>query len=139
MYKGYLYNHVPGVHTGLAQGAPWKKKKTKKIFSSETTRPRAFIFYMWQCVVILFLNPVNHAYGSKMALPWGSLAPIDLQWEKHANPANHAPWVKNVPTSGVISSNSFQWEKHKKNLLLRNHKAQIVPILCVAMYKGIPY
>ena len=45
--------------------------------------------------------------GSKMAPPRGSLAPIDLQWEKH-----------------------------KKNLLLRNHKAQSFHILSVAMYSG---
>ena len=43
--------------------------------------------------------------GSKMAPPWGTLAPIDLQWEKH-----------------------------KKNLLLRNHKAQSFHILFVAIF-----
>ena len=48
---------------------------------------------------------------SKMALPWGSLAPIDLQWEKHK----------------------------KKNLLLRDHNAQSFHILCVAMYSGPLY
>ena len=47
---------------------------------------------------------------SKMAPPRGSLAPIDLQWEKH-----------------------------KKNLLLRNHKAQSFHILSVAMYSGPLY
>ena len=48
--------------------------------------------------------------GTKMAPPQGSLAPIDLQWEKH-----------------------------KKNLLLRNHKAQSFHILSVAMYSGPLY
>ena len=48
--------------------------------------------------------------GSKMAPPRGSLSPIDLQWEKH-----------------------------KKNLLLRNHKAQSFHILSVAMYSGPLY
>ena len=48
--------------------------------------------------------------GSKMAPPRWSLAPIDLQWEKH-----------------------------KKNLLLRNHKAQSFHILSVAMYSGPLY
>ena len=48
--------------------------------------------------------------GSKMAPPRGSLAPIDLQWEKH-----------------------------KKNLLLRNHKAQSFHILYVAMFSGPLY
>ena len=48
--------------------------------------------------------------GSKMAPPRGSLAPIDLQWEKH-----------------------------KKNLLLQNYKAQSFHILSVAMYSGPLY
>ena len=48
--------------------------------------------------------------GSKMVPPRGSLAPIDLQWEKH-----------------------------KKSLLLRIHKVQSFHILCVAMYSGLPY
>ena len=48
--------------------------------------------------------------GSKMAQPRGSLAIIDLQWEKH-----------------------------KKNLLLRNHKALSFHILYVAMYSGPLY
>ena len=48
--------------------------------------------------------------GSKMAAPRGSLAPIDLQWEKH-----------------------------KKNLLLQNHKAQSFHILSVAMFSGPLY
>ena len=48
--------------------------------------------------------------GSKMAPPRGSLAPIDLQWEKH-----------------------------KKKFLLRNHKAQNFHIMSVAMYSGPLY
>ena len=48
--------------------------------------------------------------GSKMATPRGSLAPIDLQWEKQ-----------------------------KKNLLLQNHKAQSFHILFLAMYSGPLY
>ena len=47
-----------------------------------------------------------------MAPPQGSLAPMDLQWEKYI---------------------------YKKNLLLRNHKGQSFPILCVAMYSGPLY
>ena len=43
--------------------------------------------------------------GSELWFPWQRIAPIDLQWE-------------NI----------------KKNLLLRNHKAQSFHILCVAMY-----
>ena len=93
--------------------------------------------------------------GSKMAPPRGSLAPIDLQWEKHKknhfsettrprafifcqyqcivflfiNPANHAPGVHTGPAPGA------SWEK----LLLRNHKTQSFHILCVAMYSGPLY
>ena len=48
--------------------------------------------------------------GSKMAPPRGLLPPIDLQWKKH-----------------------------KKNLLLRNHKAQSFHILSVAIYSGPLY
>ena len=48
--------------------------------------------------------------GSKMAPPLGSLAPIDLQWEKH-----------------------------KKKSSFRNHKDQSFPILCVAMNEGPLY
>ena len=41
---------------------------------------------------------------------------------------------KMAPTRLSLASIALQWEKHKKNLLLRNHKAQSFHILCVAMY-----
>ena len=56
-------------------------KKHKKIFSSETTRPRAFMFFMLQCAVVLFINLANHAPDYKNGPAQGSLAPIDIQWE----------------------------------------------------------
>ena len=50
-------------------------------------------------------------WPGRIRTPWQRIAPIDLQWEKH-----------------------------KKNLLLRNHKAQsfhiLCVVLCVAMYSG---
>ena len=57
----------------------------------------------------------------------------------YINPANHAPGVKNGPAPGVISSHRLTMGKHKKNLLLRNHKAQSFHILSVAMYSGRLY
>ena len=94
--------------------------------------------------------------GSKMALPRGSLAPIDLQWEKHKKNLlrNHnaqsfhilsvamysgplykscqpCPWGSYRPCPG---GGGGSWVKHKKNLLLRNHKAQSFHILFVAIY-----
>ena len=53
----------------------------------------------------------------------------------YINPTNHAPWVKNCPAEGVISSHRLTMgKKIKKNLLLRNHKAQSFHILSGAMY-----
>ena len=85
-------------------------KNIKKIFFSKTTRPKAFIFCMKQCLVVLYINP-----------------------------GNHAPGAKNGPAPGVISSHRLTMGKHKKNLLLRNHKTQSFHILCVAMYSGPLY
>ena len=50
------------------------------------------------------------------------------------NPANRVPGVHTGPTPRGGS-----WVKHKKNLLLRNHKAQSFHILFVAMYSGPLY
>ena len=38
------------------------------------------------------------------------------------------------PTRLSLASITLQWENIKKNLPLRNHKAQSFHILCVAMY-----
>ena len=39
--------------------------KTKKIFFSETTRPTALIFGMWQWLMVLYINCASHAPGVK--------------------------------------------------------------------------
>ena len=39
-----------------------------------------------------------------------------------------------ISSRGSLAPIDLQWEKHKKNLLLRNHKAQSFHILCVAIY-----
>ena len=39
--------------------------KTKKIFFSETTRPTALIFGMWQWLMVLYINCAIHAPGVK--------------------------------------------------------------------------
>ena len=39
--------------------------KTKKIFFSETTRPTALIFSMWQWLMVLYINCASHAPGVK--------------------------------------------------------------------------
>ena len=97
---------VPGVSLS-AIGFLWEIHEKK--FFSETTRAKAFIFGRQHCYVELYINLANHAPGvKKMAPPWESIAPIDLQLEEH-----------------------------KKNLLLRNHTAQSFHILCVALYSTV--
>ena len=94
--------------------------------------------------------------GSKMAAPRGSLAPIDLHWEKHLLLQNHkaqsfhililamysgplyescqlCPWGPYGPRPGGAMG------KTKKNLLLRNHMAQSFHMLCGPMYNTLPY
>ena len=78
-------------------------EKHKKIFFSETTRPRAFIFWQLQCIVVFCINP----------LPTVPLGPYG-------------------PRPGGVMG------KILKNLL-RNHKTQSFHILCVAMYSGPLY
>ena len=45
--------------------------KTKKIFFSETTRPTALIFVIWQWLMVLFINCAIHAPGVKFGLAPG--------------------------------------------------------------------
>ena len=63
--------------------------KTKKIFFSETTRPTALIFGMWQWLMVLYINCAIHAPGVKFG---------------------HAP--------GVNSLHRLTMGKKNKNLLL---------------------
>ena len=62
-------NHVPGVKFGHAPGVDSLHRptigKTKKIFFSETTRPTALIFCMWQWLMVLYINCASHAPGVK--------------------------------------------------------------------------
>ena len=81
--------------------------KTKKIFFSETTRPTALIFGMWQWLMVLYINC-----------------------------AIHAPWVKFGHAPGVDSLHRLTMGKEFKNLLLRNHRAHSFDILYVAMGNG---
>ena len=111
MYNGPLYKSCLPCPWGPYGPRPrgCHGKNIKKIFFSKTTRPKAFIFCMKQCLVVLYINP-----------------------------ANHAPGVKNGPAPGVISSHRLTMGK-TKNLLLQNHKAQSFHILSVAMYSGPLY
>ena len=46
-------------------------------------RPRAYIFSMYQCLVVSYINPASQAPGAQTGhAQRGSLAPIDLLWEK---------------------------------------------------------
>ena len=110
--------------------------------------------------MVLYINPVHHAPGVKNGhAPGGSLAPIDLQWEKHKKNLllqNHkaqsfhilsvaiysgplykscqpCPWGLYGPRPGGVMGKTL------KNLLLRNHKAQSFHILFLAMYSGPLY
>ena len=62
-------NHVPGVKIGHAPGVDSLYRptigKTKKIFFSETTRPTALLFGMWQWLMVLYINCAIHAPGVK--------------------------------------------------------------------------
>ena len=66
---GFYIDSAPGVISShrLIMG------KTTKIFFSETMRPRAFIFSMYQCLVVLFINSANPApvvqTGHALGLP----------------------------------------------------------------------
>ena len=47
-------------------------------------RPRAFIFYVKQCLVSPFIIPANRDPGVQIGhTPGASLSAIGLQWEKH--------------------------------------------------------
>ena len=57
--------------------------KTKKIFFSETTRPTALIFGMWQWLMVLFINCAIHAPGVKFGLAPGVKSLHRLTMGKH--------------------------------------------------------
>ena len=55
----------------------------KKIFLSETTRPRALIFGIKHHLVDLYLVCSNYTPGAKWPHPWGHMLYIGLNREKH--------------------------------------------------------
>ena len=57
--------------------------KTKKIFFSETTRPTALIFCMWQWLMVLYINCASHAPGVKIGLAPGVNSLHRLTMGKH--------------------------------------------------------
>ena len=64
-------------------GLQWDK--TKKIFFSETTRTRASIFCMQQCLEVSNINCANHAPGVKVGNAPGVDIVHRLTMGKHAN------------------------------------------------------
>ena len=111
--------------------------KTKKIFFSETTRPTALIFGMWQWLMVLYINCAIHAPGVKFghapgvdslhrltmgkkffSETTGPTALLFCMWQwlmvLYINCANHAPGVKFGHAQGSIVSIDLQKEKTKK-------------------------
>ena len=74
----------------------------KKIFFSETTRPKACIFSMQQCFMMLYIDT-----------------------------ANDDPGVQNGPTPGDISSHILTMGKASKNLHVRNQLSPGAFTFCV--------
>ena len=78
----------------------------KKIFFSETTTAKASIFGMQHCYVELYINPAKHAPRVKNGpTPVGSVAPLDLQLEKHkkksSSPKPYGPELSYVLWTNV--------------------------------------
>ena len=86
MYSGPLYKscqQCPGVYTGPAPGASWEKHKKKNLLLRNHKAQSFHILYVAMSSGPLLQILSNMALESKMAPPLGSLAPIDLPWEKH--------------------------------------------------------
>ena len=114
--------------------------KTKKIFFSETTRPTALIFGMWQWLMVLYINCAIHAPGVKFghapgvdslhrltmgknskiffSETTGPTALIFGMWQwlmvLYINCASHAPGVKFGHAPGVDSLHRLTIGKTKK-------------------------
>ena len=77
-------NHAPGVQVGHTPGVIGVHrliigKNVKKIFFSETMRPKAFIFCVKQCLVSPFIIPANGDPGVQIGhAPGASLSAIGL-------------------------------------------------------------
>ena len=63
-------NQASEIQTGQSPGVISSHRlimgKTSKIIFSETMRPRAYIFSMYQCLVVPYINPANHAPGAQI-------------------------------------------------------------------------
>ena len=75
-------NRAPGVHTGPTPGVSWEKHKKNLLLQNH----KAQSFHILH--VAMFSGPLykscqSYPWGQKWPRPGGSLAPIDLQWEKH--------------------------------------------------------
>ena len=64
---GPNWPHLEGVISTI--GLIWEKHE--KIFS-ETTRPKACIFSMQQCLVVPYINPANHVPGVQIGYTPGA-------------------------------------------------------------------
>ena len=112
-------NHVPGVKFGHAPGVDSLHRptigKTKKIFFSETTRPTALIFCMWQWLMALYINCASHAPGVKFG---------------------HAPGVDSLHrlTMGKTKKNFFSETKRPRASIFCMQQCLVVPIIDCASH-----
>ena len=118
LYINYA-NHVPGVKFGHAPGVDSLHRptigKTKKIFFSETTRPTALIFCMWQWLMVLYINCASHAPGVKFG---------------------HAPGVDSLHrlTMGKTKKNFFSETKRPRASIFCMQQCLVVPIIDCASH-----
>ena len=85
-------NEAPGVQTGHAPGVISSHRlimeKTEKI--SETMGPTAYIFSMWQCLVVPYINPASQAPGAQTGLAPGVVSSHYIEKNlKHLHLWNH--------------------------------------------------
>ena len=112
-------NHVPRVKFGHAPGVDSLHRptigKTKKIFFSETTRPTALIFCMWQWLMVLYINCASHAPGVKFG---------------------HAPGVDSLHrlTMGKTKKNFFSETKRPRASIFCMQQCLVVPIIDCASH-----
>ena len=112
-------NHVPGVKFGHAPGVDSLHRptigKTKKIFFSETTRPTALIFCMWQWLMVLYINCASHAPGVKFG---------------------HAPGVDSLHrlTMGKTKKKFFSETKRPRASIFCMQQCLVVPIIDCASH-----
>ena len=112
-------NHLPGVKFGHAPGVDSLHRptigKTKKIFFSETTRPTALIFCMWQWLMVLYINCASHVPGVKFG---------------------HAPGVDSLHrlTMGKTKKNFSSETKRPRASIFCMQQCLVVPIIDCAIH-----